>query len=105
MTQSQINQQETETKPKMFLPTITDYVKATIGHVPGLIKIDVINLWDNRYRVNVWAEVEAIKKERGKGFYELPEDIFKEKRIVHSFFIVWAKEGPIYSNPKLKDIV
>lgn len=58
---------ETE-KVRTTLPTITDYVKATIGKVPGLIKIDVINLWDNRFRVNVWAEVESNKKERGKGF-------------------------------------
>lgn len=95
---------ENKTKNKISLPTIKDYVKATIGNVPGLIKIDVINLWDNRYRVNVWAEVEANKRERGKGFYEVPEDIFKEKRIVHSFFIVWSVDGPLYSNPKLKEI-
>lgn len=93
-----------QSKTRTYLPTITDYVYATIGKVPGLIKIDVINLWDNRYRVNVWAECEAIKKERGKGFYEMPDDIFKEKRIVHSFFIVWSPEGPVYSNPKLKEI-
>lgn len=75
--------------------TIESFVLNLVGEVEDLMKIDVIPLWSNKYRVNVWAKVSTEKKERGKGFYEVPEDIFKENKIVNSFFIIMTLEGPV----------
>lgn len=86
---------EKKQKDTSHIHAIEALVIDLVGEVKNLMKIDVISLWSNKYRINVWAKVSSEKKERGKGFYEVPEDIFQENKIVQSFFIIMTPEGPV----------
>ena len=62
---------EISMEPKISMEDkIRDQVKKSLENAEGIVEIKVHNLWDNRYRANVWckytvetdyASVEAIK--------------------------------------------
>ena len=67
---------------------IKEAVLERLGKPTNLWKIDVIHLWDNRYRVNMWCE----KKGRIGSTY----------RITDSFFVITSPEGGIVeSRPQI----
>jgi len=78
----QAKEKPAEPKQPNLCPTIANGILVLMGKPANLHEIAVKHLWDNRYRVNVWCDVD--------GMYGLT------RRITDSFFI--------WSNP-LGDIV
>ena len=67
-------------------------------------EIEIINIFADRYRINIWNKVSVEKQERGKGFYEVKDDVndLKTWSITSSFFVVYDKnKGLMYSNPPI----
>ena len=64
--------------------TITDSeLRAFVGKVPNLLKIDSINVTNDKFRINVWTE--EFKDER----------VIPSFKIVKSFYVKY-EEGVIY---------
>jgi hypothetical protein len=73
VTKKQEEPEESEEKTGVEIPQNT--LLKFVGHVPNMLKIDQHNLWDNRYRINVWTQ------------RYIDESVVPTNRIEKSFFI------------------
>ena len=67
-----------ETTTKMTIPE--DKLKKFVGPVENLLKIDAINVYDNRFRVNVWTRT------------WVGDSVVPRNKIEKSFFVKYDKE-------------
>ena len=58
-----------------------DVLQKFVGEVPNLYKIDAINVYNNKYRVNVWT------KHLREG------QITPVFSLTKSYFVLWTEEG------------
>lgn len=86
---------------------IAQQVLKSLGGKPkNFFRIDVHHLWANRYRVNIWSEVEtkpvATNGSSRGGFWMTGDSsIIKQRLITHSYFIHRTSEG-LVSSPKIE---
>ena len=73
--------QETFTPISKTIPS--NELSEFVGVVPNLLKIDSINIHNEKFRINVWAQ--EIK----------PDQIMKESKIVKTFYVKY-EDGVIY---------
>jgi len=81
---------------------IRNQVLHRIGTPPGLIKVDAVNVFGDRWRVNVWCKVQRLVSDTSGMARGLVKRLVVDNGITHSFFVKADAAGLILeSDPPL----
>ena len=77
-------------KPNSNADKVIEKILNRLGRPPSLHHIDAVNVYSNKWRVNVWTE-------------DLAEGrVARTYRIQHSFFCELTESGSLKVSPKIK---